>query len=72
MKTLDLHNIKHSIVEDKLAEFLNWEETPLKIITGNSEKMREMAKEMINKYGYICYYESAYNHGALIVVEKEE
>jgi hypothetical protein len=68
-KTLDLHEVRHRDVEEVICKFLNWTPPPCRIITGNSEEMRKIAKKKIKEYGFICYSESAYNHGSLIVVE---
>mgnify|MGYP006453111789 CR=1 FL=1 len=69
MRTLDLHAVRHLDVEETICKFLNWVEPPCRIITGNSEKMRSIARKKIKEYGFSCYNESAYNHGSLIVVE---
>jgi len=70
LKTLDLHKTKHGDVENLVCNFLNWAEPPCRIITGNSEKMKEIVKEVVKNYKYSCYNESMYNHGSLIVVEE--
>ena len=69
METLDLHNVRHHLVVEKVSKFLNWAQLPCRIITGNSKKMKQITKEIVKKYGYICYNESTYNHGSLLVVE---
>ena len=69
MKTMDLHRFRHTDVEDAVATFLNWTEMPCRIITGNSERMKKIVRKIVADYGYKCYPESAYNDGALIVVE---
>jgi|TARA_A100001015_G_scaffold245508_1_gene281487 hypothetical protein len=68
LKTLDLHKTRHQDVEERVARFLNWAEVPCRIITGDSNTMKTIVKEMVDKYGYHCYNESAINHGSLIVV----
>jgi len=69
MFTLDLHGTNHRDVVERVSSFLNWAEIPCRIITGNSEKMKQLTKDVVKKYGYSCYNESAFNHGSLIVVE---
>jgi len=69
LETLDLHRIRHQDAEETIAKFLNWAEVPCCIITGNSNRMKEIVKKMVDKYGYHCYNESTFNHGSLIVVE---
>jgi len=71
VETLDLHNTRHNKVENKLLKFVNWQDPPFRIITGNSPRMREIVKEIINNYGYFCYNESAHNSGSLIVTESK-
>jgi hypothetical protein len=58
-------------VEESVAKFLNWAETPCRIITGNSGRMKNIVEKMVDKYGYACYNESAYNFGSLIVVDQK-
>ena len=71
MKTLDLHETKHIDVEESVAQFLNWVDVPCRIITGNSGRMKNIVEKMVDKYGYICYNESAFNFGSLIVVDQK-
>ena len=68
--TLDLHKIKHSDVEERVCKFLNWQETPCRIITGKSKKMKEIVEKIIDRYGYTCYYETTLNYGSLIIVDR--
>lgn len=72
MKTLDLHRVRHSDVEEQVCRFLNWAEPPCRIITGKSSKMKEIVASIVDRYDYLCYNESAINHGSLIVVEESE
>tara|TARA_Y100001938_G_scaffold92076_1_gene126300 strand:- start:406 stop:720 length:315 start_codon:yes stop_codon:yes gene_type:complete len=69
LETLDLHKVKHQDAEEQIARFLNWVDVPCRIITGNSNKMKEITKKMVDKYGYHCYNESTFNQGCLIVIE---
>jgi len=70
LETLDLHEMKHQDVENVVCTFLNWTEPPCRIITGNSKKMKDIAKEVIERYGFSCHNESTLNHGSLIITEK--
>ena len=69
METLDLHRTRHADVEEKVCKFLNWSEVPCRIITGKSPKMRGIVEKIVDRYGYVCYDESALNYGSMIVIE---
>ena len=71
MKTIDLHGTKHEEAEDRLNEFVVFNEPPFRIITGHSLKMRAIAEKIVDRHEYICYYESVHNQGSLVVTEKE-
>ena len=68
--TLDLHMTRHSAADDKVRDFLNFADLPVRIVTGNSKQMREIVTRVIREYGYEFYFESSYNFGALIICEK--
>ena len=42
MDTLDLHMTRHSAADDKVRDFLNFADLPVRIVTGNSKQMREI------------------------------
>lgn len=68
-KTLDLHGIKHSQVEDKLIEFLFVKSVnPCVIITGNSQRMRDIVLEFLDYHNY-NYYIPSHNLGEIQVWE---
>jgi DNA-nicking Smr family endonuclease len=71
MKTIDLHGTKHEEAENRLIEFVVFNEPPFRIVTGNSAKMKEIVQKVVDKYEYYCYAESAHNQGSVIVTEKE-
>ena len=48
---LDLHGIRHDDVERLVENFVLLNEPPLTIITGNSDKMRDIVLVALNKYG---------------------
>lgn len=70
LETLDLHRTRHSDVEEQVCSFLNWGAVPCRIITGKSQKMRDIVKKVVDSYGYSCYDESPLNYGSLIVVDQ--
>ena len=68
-KILDLHGLKHSQVEDKLIEFLFVKRTnPCVIITGNSQRMRDIVLEFLDFHNY-NYYIPSHNLGEIQVWE---
>jgi len=71
IKTLDLHLTRHAKADDKVREFLNFAELPVRIVTGKSKRMRDIATAVILEYDYEFYFESAHNFGALIVCDSK-
>jgi len=49
-KTLDLHGVKHEDVDRLVENFVLLNEPPLKIITGNSHKMRDIVENTCTKH----------------------
>ena len=70
MKSLDLHGIRHSKVDEKVRAFLNYVDLPCKVITGNSNQMKLIVQKLVIEYGWECHEESTYNSGTFIIVEK--
>jgi hypothetical protein len=68
--TLDLHGVPHSRVEERVEEFITFNATPCRIITGNSPTMQNFIKKVIEKYDLVSDYENDYNLGAMIIGEK--
>jgi hypothetical protein len=50
---LDLHGVRHQDVDLKVENFilLNQDQLPLTIICGNSQRMIDLAKEVIDSIG---------------------
>tara|TARA_Y100000034_G_scaffold136776_1_gene215664 strand:- start:4118 stop:4330 length:213 start_codon:yes stop_codon:yes gene_type:complete len=69
MKTLDLHGILHHKVEIMVEDFILLNETPLKIITGNSGGMISLVRQVVEKHGFSMEPESYYNLGAYFITE---
>ena len=70
-KTLDLHGMNYEEAELAVLNFILSEETPLKIITGNSERMRGVATKLIEEYSFCYYQQYWYNYGCLIVIDRD-
>jgi hypothetical protein len=69
MKTLDLHGVKHEDVETQVVDFASKNEAPYRIITGNSNRMKGLVRQVLTRFELETYEESDYNQGALIVVD---
>ena len=51
-KTLDLHGVKHEDVDRIVENFVLLNEVPIKIITGNSQKMMELTLDVLNRHEF--------------------
>lgn len=65
----DCHGKTYMEVEDKLPNWLLLRQDclPIHIVTGNSEKMREVVMKILNEYDF-KYMIPTYNHGMVIVL----
>ena len=52
MKKLDLHGIKHKDVDRLVENFVLLNEVPMKVITGNSQKMMELTLDVLNRHDF--------------------
>ena len=68
MKELDLHGLSHLEVESEIENFISLNEPPFRIITGYSEKMRELTKLTLDKHR-LQHYIPAHNAGEIIVID---
>ena len=50
MKKLDLHGVKHEDVDRLVENFVLLNSPPMKIITGNSERMMELTLDVLNRH----------------------
>jgi hypothetical protein len=52
---LDLHGVKHFDVEDIVLDWIHFQKLPAIIVTGNSNTMKNIVKNILslNKYSYI-------------------
>jgi DNA-nicking Smr family endonuclease len=67
MIELDLHGYKHIEVEDEVENFILRNKTPMRIITGNSEKMKKLVMKILEHYEF-KYYIPAYNTGEIVIL----
>ena len=49
-KRLDLHGVKHEDVDRLVENFVLMNNPPLRIITGNSERMMELTLDVLNRH----------------------
>lgn len=68
MKELDLHGRSHLDVEDVVENYILMNEAPFRIITGKSEKMRELVEAALKKHRF-QYYIPAHNSGEITVID---
>ena len=68
MKELDLHGLSHLEVENAVENFVTINDAPFRIITGNSEPMRQVTKQILTKYK-LQHYIPAHNAGEIIVID---
>ena len=54
-KQFDLHGLRHDEAERQVENFILLNDPPLSIITGNSDKMREIVEYVCKKH--MIYYE---------------
>ena len=70
MRKLDLHGVRHGevqiLVEDFVLENQNY--LPIKIITGNSEKMKRIVTNVLNDHGFQYSDGDFYNRGYIDVL----
>ena len=66
---LDLHGMKHSDVELTVERFIMNHSTPLSIITGFSDRMRDLVITVVKRY-QMRYEVPSHNAGMIIVTEK--
>ena len=52
-KRLDLHGVKHEDVDRLVENFVLMNNSPLRIITGNSEKMMLMTLDVLNRHDFL-------------------
>lgn len=73
MKELDLHGITHEEVWDIVENFvlMNSEELPLRIITGYSDRMKEIVHGVLDSYEYV-YETPAHNGGEIVVLQDRD
>ena len=70
LKELDLHGLDYIWARKTVTTWSKKNTPPYKIITGNSNKMENIVREILGKK-YNISYESYHNLGALIVTRRK-
>ena len=71
MNELDLHGERHPDVDRIVENFVLLNNTPMNIITGRSDKMIELATDVLKKHRF-QYFIYSHNPGMIIVIEGEK
>jgi hypothetical protein len=73
MNELDLHGYLHHEVEFEVENFIiiNSINLPVRIITGNSDKMKSIVASLLKQYNFE-YYIPSHNPGEIIVIHDKE
>ena len=50
LKQLDLHGVRHDDVDRLVENFVLLNETPIRIVTGNSDKMIRLVINVLNRH----------------------
>jgi len=66
MKELDLHSVSHYDVRDVVENFILMNYPPFKIITGLSDRMRNLTQNTLDKHKF-KHHTPAHNAGEIIV-----
>ena len=74
METVDLHGVSHydvsDILDKKFWECMNSNKKLLKIITGNSDRMKQFCVSSIKEYGFHYQIGDPINKGYILVYFK--
>ena len=68
MFTLDLHGKRHDDIDRIVENFILLSDVPSKIITGNSDMMKEMVVRVVERHDLDWKYDIP-NYGFIIVIE---
>lgn len=49
---LDLHGVKHADVKVMVEDFVLTKTPPIRIVTGNSPKMKKLVTKILEEHGY--------------------
>jgi|TARA_R100001463_G_C3394819_1_gene207339 DNA-nicking Smr family endonuclease len=71
VKSIDLHNLPHDVAERVVFNFImnNCDNMPVEIITGKSDRMRQIVIDIVEHYNFGHHYSKFSNAGSLIITE---
>ena len=67
MKSLDLHKKRHDDVDRLTENFVFLNELPLELIIGNSQQMRKIVQDVLDRYEFKYHMKWYTNYGSIIV-----
>lgn len=65
---LDLHTVKHADVPQLVEDFIFANKPPMYIITGNSDKMKNIVFTILNKHNF-KYVVWTHNIGQIVITD---
>ena len=65
---LDLHGITYNMIEELLEDYCYTNTPPFKIVTGNSNKMKNLVIDFLNKNNFKYMAGNHFNHGFIQVL----
>ena len=67
MKSLNLHKKRHADVDRLTENFVLLNELPLELIVGNSQQMRKIVQDVLDRHKFEYHMKSYTNYGSIIV-----
>ena len=73
VQIIDLHGLSYLEAENEVEKFVtdNFNSLPIKIITGDSSKMKNIVFNCTKKYDLYCQKEFWTNNGCFLVTDQE-
>lgn len=68
MKELDLHGVSHYDVRDVVENFVLMNDPPFRVITGHSERMRNLTQNILDKHK-LQHFIPAHNAGEIVIID---
>jgi len=69
MSRLDLHGLRHEEVDRLVENYVFLNELPIEIITGNSDKMINIVKDVLERNEFEYIIGDFYNQGYITVIK---